>query len=97
MILPIYLTSGHQDNWGQRVECCHLVTVLGKIQGLRVMTSVLAKTEDQQKSWLGKALGCDGDGHLAATEHEAGIEWVTRHRLGSGRDYGSGREFGFGY
>ena len=53
--------------------------------------------EDQQKSWLGKAPGCNGDGCLAATEHEAGIEWVTGHRLGSGHGYGSGREFRFGY
>ena len=32
--------------------------------------------EDWWKSWLGKALGCDRDGHLTAMEHEAGIEWV---------------------
>ena len=30
-------------------------------------------------------------------EHEAGIERVTGHRLGSGRGYGSGCEFGLGY
>ena len=53
--------------------------------------------EDRQKLWLGKVLGCDRDGHLAATEHEAGIEWVTGHRLGSGCGYGSGCEFRFGY
>ena len=53
--------------------------------------------EDQQKLWLGKALGCDGDGRLAVMEHKAGIEWVTGYRLGSGHGYGSGREFGFGY
>ena len=52
--------------------------------------------EGRQRSWLGKVLGCDGDGCLAATEHEAGIEWVTGHRLGSGSGYGSGRRFGFG-
>ena len=53
--------------------------------------------EGQQKLWLGQALGCDGDGHLAVMEHEAGIEWVTGHRLGSGCGYGSGSEFGLGY
>ena len=40
---------------------------------------------------------CNGDGRLAAMEHEAGIEGVTGHRLGFGRGYGSGCEFGFGY
>ena len=53
--------------------------------------------EDWRESWLGKALGCDGDGCLAATEQEAGIEWVTGLRLESGRRYGSGCESGFGY
>ena len=55
------------------------------------------RLEDWQESWLGKVLGCDGDGCLAAMEHEAGIEWVTGHRLESGCRYGSGCEFGFGY
>ena len=55
------------------------------------------RLEDQWKSWLGKALGCNGDGHLTAMEHKAGIEWVTGHRLESGCRYGSGHEFGFGY
>ena len=55
------------------------------------------RTEGWQKSWLGKALGCDGDGHLAVMEHEAGIEWVTGHRLESGHRCGSGCELGFGY
>ena len=55
------------------------------------------RTEDQQKSLLGKVLGCNGDGRLAAMEYEAGIEWVAGHRLGSGRRYGSGCEFGLGY
>ena len=50
-----------------------------------------------QRSQLGKALDCNGDGCLAVTEHKARIEQVTGHRLGSGRGYGSGREFGFGY
>ena len=52
------------------------------------------RPEDQRKLWLGQVLGCDGDGCLAATEHEAGIEWVTGHRLGSGSGHGSGHEFG---
>ena len=43
------------------------------------------------------ALGCNEDGHLAVMEHEAGIEWVTGKRLGSGRGYGSGCEFRLGY
>ena len=34
------------------------------------------------RSWLGEALGCDRDGCLAVTEHEAGIEWVTGHTVG---------------
>ena len=53
--------------------------------------------DGQQRSWLGKVLDCNGDGRLAAMEHKAGIEWVTGHRLESGRGYGSGHEFGFGY
>ena len=40
--------------------------------------------------WLGEALGHNGDGHLAAMEHEAGIEQVTGHRLGSGRGWDLG-------
>ena len=48
------------------------------------------------RSWLGMVLDCNGDGHLATMEHEAGIEWVTGHRLGSGCGYGSGRGLGFG-
>ena len=55
------------------------------------------RMDGQWRSWLGKALDCNGDGCLAATEHEAGIEWVTGHRLGSGCGYGSGHEFRFGY
>ena len=41
-------------------------------------------------------LSCDRDGRLAVMEHEAGIEWVTGHRLGSGHGQGSGHEFGLG-
>ena len=52
--------------------------------------------EGWRRSWLGKALGCNGDGRLAVTEHEAGIERVTGHRLKSGHGYGSGCEFRFG-
>ena len=55
------------------------------------------RTDDQQRLWLGMALDCNGDGCLAMTEHEAGIERVTGHRLGSGRGYGSGHGLGFGY
>ena len=55
------------------------------------------RIEGWQRLWLGKVLGCNGDGRLAMMEHEAGIEQVTRHRLESGCRYGSGREFGFGY
>ena len=36
------------------------------------------------------------DGRLATMEHEAGIERVTGHRLGSGCGYGSGHVLGFG-
>ena len=48
-----------------------------------------------QRSWLGMALDHSRDGRLATTEHEAGIEWVTGNRLGSGHGYGSGRGLGF--
>ena len=50
----------------------------------------------RRRSWLSTALDCDGDGHLAMMEHEAGIERVTGHRLGSGHVYGSGGGLGFG-
>ena len=46
--------------------------------------------EGWRKSWWGKALGYDGDGHMAVMEHEAGIEWVTGHRLESGHKSGFG-------
>ena len=55
------------------------------------------RTDGWRKSWLGKALDSNGDGHLATMEHKAGIERVTGHRLESGHGYGSGCEFGFGY
>ena len=55
------------------------------------------RPEDQRKLWLGKALGCEGDGCLAVMEHKARIEWVTGHRLGYGHGYGSGHEFRLGY
>ena len=41
-------------------------------------------------------LDCNGDGCLAMMEHEAGIEQVTGHRLGSGHGYGSGHGLKFG-
>ena len=41
--------------------------------------------DGRRRSWLGMALDHNGDGRLAMTEHKAGIEWVTGHRLGSGR------------
>ena len=56
-----------------------------------------SRMEGQRRLWLGKVLGCNGDGCLAIMEHEAGIEQVTGHRLESGHGYGSGHEFGFGY
>ena len=40
--------------------------------------------------WLGMALDHNGDGYLAMMEHEAGIEQVTGHRLGSGHGLGFG-------
>ena len=46
------------------------------------------RTDGQQRSWLGKALDRNVDGHLAMMEHEAGIEWVTGHRLGMDMDLG---------
>ena len=53
------------------------------------MVSFSAGHGNDGKSWLGKALGGDGDGHWAVMEHEAG--------LGSGRRWGSGFKFGLGY
>ena len=42
-------------------------------------------TDGRWRLWLGMALDRNGDGRLATMEHEAGIEQVTGHRLGSGR------------
>ena len=53
-------------------------------------------TDGWQRSWLGMALDRNRDGCLAMTEHEAGIEQVTGHRLGSGHGYGSGCGLRFG-
>ena len=53
-------------------------------------------TDGWWRLWLGTALDCNGDGRLAMTEHEAGIERVTGHRLGSGHAYGSGGWLRFG-
>ena len=47
-------------------------------------------TDGWWRSWLGTVLDCNGDGHFAMMEHKAGIEWVTGHRLGSGRGLGFG-------
>ena len=55
------------------------------------------RPEDQQKLWLGQALSCNGDGHLAAMGNEDGIEEVTGLRLGSGYGHGSGCECWLGY
>ena len=54
------------------------------------------RADGQRRSWLSMALDSDGDGRLAMMEHEAGIEWVTGHRLGSGHGHGSGRGLRFG-
>ena len=64
---------------------------------IRVMISAQLGPEDWQKLWWGKVLGYDGDEHLAAMEHKAGIEQVTGHRLESGCRYGSGHKSRFGY
>ena len=53
--------------------------------------------EGQQRTWLGKTLGYDGDGRLIAMEHEAEIEQVTGKRLESGHRHGSGHKSRFGY
>ena len=55
------------------------------------------RADGRQRSWLGTALDRNGDGRLAMTEHEAGIERVIGHRLKSGHGYGSGHGFGFKY
>ena len=49
------------------------------------------------RSWLGTVLDHNGDGCLATTEYEAGIERVTGHRLGSGHGDGSGHGYGSGH
>ena len=49
-----------------------------------------------QRLWLSMVLDRGRDGRLAMMEHEAGIERVTGHRLGSGHGHGSGRGLGFG-
>ena len=54
------------------------------------------RMEGWQRSWLGKALGCNRDGRLAMTEHEAGIEQVTGHRLESGIGMDLGVNSGLG-
>ena len=51
---------------------------------------VWLRVEDQWDHDLTWVLGCDGNGHLAAMEHEAGIEWVCGLRLRSGCGFGSG-------
>ena len=48
------------------------------------------RMDGRQRSQLGKVLDRNGDGCLAVTEHKAGIEQVTGHRLGSGHEYGFG-------
>ena len=58
--------------------------------GCLVTIDALAETGRLMELWLGQALGCNGDGCLAVTEHEAGIEQVTGRRLGSGCGCGSG-------
>ena len=55
------------------------------------------RADCRQRSWLGTALNCNGDGRLAMMEHKAQIERVTGHRLKSGCGYGSGHGLGFGY
>ena len=67
------------------------------IHGLQMMIVVSAEMDGRQRSWLGTVLDRNGDGHLAITEHEAGIERVTGHGLKSGHGYGSGRGLRFGY
>ena len=48
------------------------------------------RADGQWRSWLGTVLDCNGDGHLATMEHEAGIEQVIGHRLKSGCGLGFG-------
>ena len=66
------------------------------IHSLWVMRVSWLGTEGRWRLWLGKVLGCDGDGRLAAMEHKAEIEQVAGHRLGSGCGCGFGCRFGFG-
>ena len=55
------------------------------------------RMEDQKDCEWTWAFSCDGNGCLAAMEHEAGIEWVPGLRLGSRHGFGSGCGFGSGY
>ena len=90
---------------GQKIKHGHLITVLRNITWLVEIVSVSAKHRSdgnrgrvrrlaamEMGAWLQWrwVLGCNGDGHLAVMEHEAGIERVTGHRLGSGRKFGLG-------
>ena len=96
------------SNWPPQVSDFQLPGCIGLKSGMRpscyrwwkrhwMVSDTLAETRRQQKSWLGMVLSCNRDGRLAATEHEAGIEWVSGHRLWSGRRYGSGHRLGIGY
>ena len=68
-----------------------LTPSMGTIHGLWIMIVISAEMDGQRRLWLGTVLDCNGDGRLAMTEHEAGIEWVTGHGLKSGH----GLRFGY--
>ena len=74
-----------------------LLLLAEMMRSVWMVSDALAKTRGSMGSWLGRALGCNRDGCLAAMEHEAGIEWISGHRLGSGCGCGSGCGLGPGY
>ena len=53
MILPIDLTSGRQDDWGQKTGRGHLVTALGSGTWLVEMVSISAEhRNDGNRGWV---------------------------------------------
>ena len=64
---------------------------------LWVMISASAWNRGSVEIMVGQGTWLQWRWRLDAMEHEAGIEWVTGHRLESGCRYGSGHKSGFGY
>ena len=89
------LTSSCQGVRPRRLRAAAPLPSMETIHGLWMMSVVSAESR-RSAEIVARYGDHNGDGHLATTEHEAGIEWVTGHRLGSGHRYGSGCGLGFG-